>query len=377
MRKFIPLIILGVFVVIVLIKLFPAFRDFLPTATRVVFHPGATIKEVNGHTNVLLLGIGGGSHDGPNLTDTIILASIDWKQNTVTLVSIPRDLWVPSIPASFKKINEAYALSGGLSLAEKTVSDVTGQQIQYGVRLDFHGFVAAINEIGGVDVNVQHTLDDYHYPISGMEDDTCGHTPDELQAFNASLSAVPNVDDANFAFFPCRYKHLHVDTGMQHMDGELALEFARSRHAAGSEGSDFARSARQQLIIEAVRNKLISSAFLNPAKLLGLYNIMQSSIDTDISQATLGVFLDKALVLKDAKIHTAVIDWGDYTTGRPGLLINAPIAPEYDYSAALIPRMGNGDFSEIHNFVACEITKGNCVVPEVSGTPTPSPTKTP
>jgi LCP family protein required for cell wall assembly len=329
----------------------------------------------------LLLGIGGGIHDGPNLTDTIILASIDWQKDTVTLISIPRDLWVPSLPGYVKKINEAYQIGlddtppDGIQKAESVVSGVTGQPIQYGVRLDFQGFVDAINQIGGVDVKVQHTLDDYNYPISGKEDDTCGHTPAELQAFTASLSASLTPDEDNFTFFPCRYKHLHFDPGLQHMDGETALEFARSRHAVGSEGTDFARSARQQLIIEAVRNKLISSAFLNPGKLLGLYNIMKSSIDTDVTQEDLGLFMDKILVLKNAKIQTAVIDFGDYLTGRAGLLDNSPVTAEYDYSAALIPRMGNGNFSEIHQYITCEITKGNCVVPAISGTPTPSPTQ--
>ena len=369
MRKFIPLIIIGVILVIIFVKLWPILSDFFPTATHVIFHPGATLKEQNGYTNVLLLGIGGGSHDGPNLTDTIILASIDWKKNTVTLISIPRDLWVPDINNVVKKANEAYA-EGGMSEAEAIIHEVTGQPIDYGVRLDFQGFVDAINQIGGVDVHVAHTLDDYNYPISGNEDDTCGHTPEEIQTFNASESSSLTPDEDAFTFFSCRYTHLHVEAGLQHMDGELALEFARSRHAAGSEGTDFARSARQQLIIEAVRSKLISSAFLNPGKLLGLYNIMKNSIDTDISQGTLGLFLDKILVLKDAKINTAVIDYGDYLTGRAGLLVNAPVDAEYDYAAALIPRMGNGNFSEIQQYISCEITKGNCVVAQ---SPAPQP----
>lgn len=373
MRKFIPFIILGVILLVVLVKLWPA--------APLVFHPGASLKEVNGKTNVLLLGIGGGSHDGPNLTDTLIFASIDWKKNTVTLISIPRDLWVPSLPGAVKKINEAYQIgldntpSNGIQNAESVVSSVTGQPIQYGIRLDFQGFVDAINQIGGIDVTVARTLDDYNYPISGKEDDTCNHTPDELQAFNATISASLTPDEDAFAFFPCRYKHLHFDPGLQHMDGETALEFARSRHAVGIEGSDFARSARQQLVIEAVRNKLISSAFFNPGKILGLYGILKNSIDTDMTSTDLGLFLDKLTVLKTAKINSANIDTGDYTTGRFGLLDNSPVTAEYDFSAALIPRMGNGDFSEIQNYITCELAKGNCVVPSVSGTPTPSPSK--
>src|SRR5579872_678678 len=224
MRKFIPLLIILIIGAVIFVKIWPSVSQFLPTAAHMVFHPGASLKEVNGKTNVLLLGIGGGSHDGPNLTDTLIFASIDWKKNTVTLVSVPRDLWVPSIDDPVKKINEAYAI-GGMSDAKSTVSSVVGQPIQYGIRLDFQGFVDAINQIGGIDVNVQRALDDYNYPISGMEDDTCGHSPAEIQAFTASASA----DTDTFTFFPCRFKHLHFDPGLQHMDGETALEFVRSR----------------------------------------------------------------------------------------------------------------------------------------------------
>lgn len=362
LRKKIFILVASLLLFFVLAKVILSLWSFVPTAARVVFHPGATLKETNGRTNVLLLGIGGGTHDGPSLTDTIILASIEWKTNKVTLVSIPRDLWLPQIPGSLKKINQAYA-DGGLPEAESDISYVTGQKIDYGIRLDFQGFVDAINQIGGVDVTVVRTLDDYNYPISGKEDDTCGHTPQDLQTFNASESASLTPDVDTFNFFPCRFKHLHFDPGLQHMDGETALEFARSRHGVGIEGSDFARSARQQLIIEAVRSKLISSAFLNPGKLLGLYNIMKNSIDTDINSADLGLFLQELPQLKSAKIASAIIDYGDYTTGRYGLLDNAPVTAAYDFAATLIPRTGNGNFSEIQQYISCVLVKGACVVP--------------
>lgn len=369
-RQKIILLTLGVILLAVVGKIIFSVKDFIPSAAHIVFHPGAVLQQTNGRTNVLLLGIGGGTHDGPDLTDTIIFASIDWQKNTVSLVSIPRDLWIPDLNTdiSLKKINEAYALGEannqhkGLIYAKAVAQEVIGQPIHYAVRLDFQGFVDAINQIGGVDINVAHTLDDPYYPISGMEDATCGHTSEELAAFTASISASLTPDQDNFNFFPCRYKHLYVSVGPQHMNGETALEFARSRHASGSEGTDFARSARQQLIIEAVRNKLISSAFLNPGKLLGLYNIMKSSIDTDITDTDLGLFLDKVPQLKSAKISSYVIDFGDYTTGRYGLLENAPVTSEYDFSASLIPRAGNGNFKEIQQYVECVMTKGLCTV---------------
>jgi len=200
-----------------------------------------------------------------------------------------------------------------MSEAKAMMQEVTGQQIQYGIRLDFQGFVDAVDQIGGVDITVARTLDDYNYPISGAEDDSCGHTPKEIDAFTATVSA----DTDTFTFFPCRFKHLHFNPGLQHMDGTTVLDFARSRHGLGIEGSDFARSARQQLIIEAVRNKMISTSIFSPGKILGLYAIVKKSIDTDITNGELGLFLDHLPSLRSAKIITANIDTGDYTTGKP------------------------------------------------------------
>ena len=339
----------------------PLFEKVAPTATKILLSSAPALQQTNGRTNILLLGIGGGSHDGPNLTDTIMLASIDAKVNKVTLISVPRDLWVPDL---HEKINSAYSDGQdqtpprGLALAKSVVGKITGQPIHYGFRIDFQGFVKAIDEVGGVDVTVDRTLDDYQYPISGKEDETCGHTEDEIKEYTKNAS-----DSSALTFFPCRYKHLHFDPGKQHMDGETALEFVRSRHAAGPEGSDFARAARQQKVIEAFREKIFSlETVFNPNRLANLYTILQTSIDTDIKQEEIGLFLKLAPKLRSAKIENAVIDYGDYITGRPGLLDNAPLSSEYSFSAALIPRVGNGNYSEIQSYVACEITKGSCRV---------------
>ncbi len=350
----------------------------LPVATQLLLHQEPQLMQTaDGRTNVLLLGIGGGTHDGPDLTDTIIFASIDVKNNKITLASIPRDVWVPDLN---QKINTAYAVGEakqkgqGLVLAKATVQEVIGQPVHYGVRIDFQGFVKAVDEIGGIDVDVADTLDDYHYPIDGNEEDTCGHTSTEIDTFVASASADQQLWD----FFPCRYKHLHVDRGVQHMDGTTALEFVRSRHGVGSEGSDFARSRRQHLVIEAMRSKLLSAGILfNPVKLMNLYTIVKDSIDTDIPQDMTSSVISLLRKLKSATIDNAIIDMGDYTTGRFGLLENSPMSAEYQYSAALIPRMGNGNYTEIKSYVACEITKGNCIVPEISGAPIAPPTPTP
>jgi LCP family protein required for cell wall assembly len=359
-----PLILLGIIVVVLAIFIYKT-ASIYPFLFQLVFNRGIDLKQTtDNRINVLLLGIGGGSHDGPNLTDTIILASLDPKNNKVTLVSIPRDLWVPDLSGDVKKVNEAYAQGeavrkgGGLPLAEAAVGEITGQSIDYGVRIDFSGFVKAVDIVGGLDINVDNTFDDYQYPIDGKEDDPCGHTPAELQAM-ANDSADQQVID-----FPCRYMHVHFAKGLQHMDGATALEFVRSRHASQAiEASDFARSKRQEKVIQAFKSKVLSTqTLINPGKLIGLYNTLQTSIDTDIKQDEFDDFIRLAEKMRNAKIQSVVIDQGDDTVGRPGLLINPPMTSDYNYLWTLIPRTGNGNFAEIQNYISCEIVKGNCVV---------------
>jgi LCP family protein required for cell wall assembly len=352
-----PLILLGIIVVILAIFIVKT-ANVYPFLFQLIFNQGVNLKQTSdSRINVLLLGIGGGNHDGPNLTDTVIFASLDQKNNKVTLVSIPRDLWVPDLTMGVKKINGAYA-DGGLVEAEAAVSQITGQNIDYGIRLDFSGFVKAVDEIGGLDINVDNTFDDYQYPIDGKEADPCGHTEQELQA----LAITP--DNQLPQVFPCRYLHVHFEKGLQHMDGTTALEFVRSRHASQEvEASDFARSKRQEKVIAAFKSKVLSAqTLLNPGKIISLYATLKGSIDTDIQQNDFDDFIRLAEKMRNAKIQSVVIDQGDDSVQRAGLLINPPLTSDYNYAWTLIPRVGNGNFSEIKNYVSCEITKGNCLV---------------
>ncbi len=190
--------------------------------------------------NILLLGMGGANHDGGYLADTIILASLQPSTKKVVLTSIPRDMTVPDENGVWHKVNSinAYAEAkkeNGSQATADVLFDLLGVPIHYYVRVDFDGFINIIDELGGVTVDVENTLDDYSYPVRGREDD-----PD----------------------YYSRYEHLHIEKGLQEMDGELALKYARSRHGVGKEGSDFARSARQKKILTAVKDKLMSSSNL-------------------------------------------------------------------------------------------------------------------
>ena len=368
MRKKKPLLIILFFVVILGVFIYKT-ASLYPFLFHLLVDRGVNLKETNQRINILLLGIGGGAHDGPNLTDTIIFASLDQKNNKVTLVSIPRDLWMPDLEGINKKLNEAYAQGkakkndGGLPLAKAAVQKITGQNIDYGIRIDFAGFVKAVDVVGGLDINVDNTFDDYAYPISGKEDDTCGLTEEEIKDFTATASAETDLQQK----FTCRYKHIHFDKGVNHMNGETALEYVRSRHAQGVEGTDFARSKRQEKVINAFKEKIFSAqTLINPAKILSLYNVLKGSIDTDIKQDEFDDFVRLAQEMKNAKIKSAVIDTGDEKVQREGLLTNPPISREYNYEWVLIPRTGNGNFSEIQKYIVCEMNSEICPVSKTS-----------
>lgn len=353
--------IFGAFVILFFLAFILLKSSFLPFLFQLVFDRGVSLNQVNGKVNILLLGIGGPGHDGPDLTDTMIFASIDQSKDKITLVSIPRDLWVPDLN---NKINTAYAIGEnkkrglGLVLAKSVVSKILNQPVEYGFRLDFSGFEQAVDLVGGLDVNVTNTLDDYQYPIDGKENDSCGHSNTEI----ASLSAqIASGSASELDAFPCRYIHIHFDKGLNHMDGKQALEFVRSRHAVGSEGSDFARSARQEKVIKAFKDKILSPTTLfNPVKLLSLYTTIKANVDTDIKPTEMDDFIRLGQNLRGAKIETAVIDYGDAATKRPGLLTNPQPSEKYKYEWVLIPRIGNGNFQEIQGFVDCELKVGKC-----------------
>lgn len=305
-------------------------------------------KQKDNSFNLLILGTGGGDHDGPDLTDTIIFANVHPEKNAVNLVSIPRDLWVPQLE---RKINAAYEIgkkkeNKGIFFANKVMENVIGEETDYTLVIDFSGFVRFIDYIGGIDVGIKNSFDDYAYPIVGKENDLCGRNENSLPLFSTASSELEA--------FPCRYEHISFQKGTRHMSGETALKFVRSRHSIGLEGTDFARSKRQQEVILAVKEKVLSMGIiLNPVKIFGIYNILKDSIDTNITLDEVDDFIRLAQKMKDAKINNFVIDRGDEEAKRPGLLLNPPISDEFGGQWVLLPRIGNGDFSEIRSYIKC------------------------
>ncbi|MFA5124949.1 MAG: LCP family protein [Patescibacteria group bacterium] len=212
--------------------------------------------------NFIIMGIGGGDHEGAELADTIILASYKPSTRQIALMSIPRDLYVKSPGYGWVKINGIRAIAdkkkagSGDETMRQTLSDLLDIDIQYYATVDFDGFEKLIDNFGGVDVDVERDLVDYSYPVRGRED------------------SYP---------IESRYEKLVIKKGQQHMDGSLALKYARSRHALGVEGSDFARSKRQQKILLALKDKILApGTFFNPQKINGLLEMYNENVHTNL-----------------------------------------------------------------------------------------------
>ena len=234
----------------------------IPLIGKIVGLVESSDKKIKGESqdriNILLLGMGGKKHDGGYLTDTIILASLQPSTGKVAMLSVPRDLMISVEGMGWQKINAINAFaenkkkdSGGEAISQ-ALGDILEIPIHYYFRVDFEGFINIIDHLGGVDVYVDNTLEDYKYPILGNEDN----------------------DD-----YYSRYEHLYIEKGWHTMDGSLALKYARSRYGLGVEGSDFARAKRQQKIIQAAKDKILSAEnLLRPAMISSIISELNEHV---------------------------------------------------------------------------------------------------
>lgn len=243
--------------------------------------------EEQDRVNILLLGTGGTGHEGPNLTDTIILLSFRPSDKRVSMLSIPRDLLVEFPGYGFRKINHVYALSeayepesGGPNVS-RIMKKVFNVPIHYYARVNFEGFIEFIDDIGGVTVNVQNTLEDPYYPVQGKETATTSE----------------------------RYEHLIIEKGIRHMDGDTALKYVRSRKALGVEGSDFSRSQRQQKVLLAAKEKVLSFGTLfNPNRIIRIIKTLQDNIDTNLEAWEIARLYSLAKNVGSQDIRTFILD---------------------------------------------------------------------
>lgn len=339
--------------------------------------PGNPLKSTDNRVNILMLGNAGGVHDGPDLTDSIIVASYNLKTNNVTLISIPRDLWISDTKTKINALYEIGKRSGdGLNFAKIKIGNTLGIPIHYGIRLDFSGFAKAIDTIDGIAVDVPITFDDYNFPIEGKEKDLCDYKEEERELKEEEIrvlslpspyptglwySALPTpllpgkykvlidpegkvATDSSKIKFDCRFEHLHFAKGKVILDGDTALKFVRSRMGTNGEGSDFARSRRQQLVLSAFRKKALSlKTLFNPAKTASLIITFGDSIETDIPKERV---VDFYKLVKNTH-ETKSIVLGDLGKGKS--LLMTPPAKDYGGAFVLVPLDNN--FTLIFNFI--------------------------
>jgi len=246
--------------------------------------PAPTLEHRQQRVNVLVMGIDKRKGEvGPWRTDTMILLTLDPQRRTAGIVSIPRDLYV-TIPDFGQgpiksRINTAFFYGdlrkypgGGPALAKETIRRNFGIPVQYYVLIDFEGFRKMIDLIGGITINVPQEIIDTKFP------------------------------DGNYGYIT-----VHFQPGLQKMDGEKALQYARTRH----NGTDFTRAKRQQQVIMAIRSRVLDKDLLTsmtPVKLLELLRTFGDTVRTDIP-------IDDALFLAriardipPESIHRLVID---------------------------------------------------------------------
>lgn len=285
--------------------------------------------EGSGRINILLLGAGGEGHAAPDLTDTILIASIDPVNKKTALLSIPRDTWVQVDGHGSMKLNAAYetgkydylgrqeignnnfdAVKAGFKTADQAVEDVIGIPIHYHMLVNFTAFKQAIDAVGGISVNVPETLYD--------------------PAFTRENGGSPIVARA----------------GQQTFDGKRALMYVRSR----STSSDFARAQRQRAVIVALQQKILTAGTIsNPNKIAQLLDAFGSNVVSDLSLNNFNRLYSITKDIPTDKIESVGL------TDPPGSFLTTGMI---NGQSVVMPRAGLYEYGDIQNFVRNKLKDG-------------------
>lgn len=287
--------------------------------------------EDEGRVNILLAGTSEDDidHDGAMLTDSIMLVSIDTRNNTAFTTSIPRDLWVryggESCSAGFEgKINNAYQCGeaesfsepgypkGGMGLLSKVVSTNFGIPVQYYGKINYTAFRDAVDAVGGITVTID--------------------SPDPRGIYD------PNIQPKDGG--PVRLKN-----GPQKLDGKGALALARSRNVAGGYGmsrGDFDRTTYQRAMLIALKEKALSAGVLsNPSKIGGLLDAAGDNVDTNFNTSELRRLYELSKLVKSddiTSVDLADAEMNILTTGM------------YSGQSIVRPTAGIKDFSQLKSY---------------------------
>lgn len=225
--------------------------------------------------NILLLGVDKRPQEvGPCRTDTMILVTVDPTTHTAGMLSIPRDLYLEIPGYELNRVNVAHFMGdrddypgGGAALAKETIQYNLGVPVHYYIRINFQGFRDIIDALGGITVDVEDEIWDDKYP------------------------------DENYG-----YMTIHIPAGIQQMDGDMALKYARTRH----NGSDFIRLRRQQEVLFAIRDKALTLDLI--PRLPELFSTMGYTVDTDLGPEEVLALAQIARQIEKDDIRSAVID---------------------------------------------------------------------
>lgn len=236
--------------------------------------------------DVLVLGLDAREGEGYlTRTDSIILVGIQPAQLRVSMLSVPRDLFIDVPGYGLQRINTVNVLGEmesqgyGPALLASSIENSFGISPDRYVRLNFQGFIDLVDAVGGITIDVERTIVDYAYP-----------TPD-----GGTIS-------------------IRFDPGVQHMDGERALMYARTRHA----DDDYRHAERQQQVLSALSLKL-----LNPVSWPAVFSVLNRSVDTDLSIIDMAIYAP-TVILNAGRFERFVID-RDYISAAPN---GSPI-PDY------------------------------------------------
>lgn len=302
--------------------------------------------ENRGRVNILLAGNSADDpgHQGGTLTDSIMIVSIDTRNHTAFLMSIPRDLWVDIPGGGHQKINAAYVVGqedhfnepgypeGGMGLLEKVVHDNFGIPIDYYALVNYNALRDSVNAVGGIKFTVKS--DDPR----GLYD--------------------PSID------YKTHGPLVRLSNGAHTLNGEQALDLGRARgDAYGSYGfanADFTRTQNQRQMLIALKNKALSPGVIaNPAKLTSLFDSIGGNVKTDFKLSEVHRLYDISKTINSKNIKSLSLN----DANGKNLLTSYSTA---DGESALIPAAGIDDFSDIQAFVHQQ-TSSNPVVRENAG----------
>ncbi|MDP3957412.1 MAG: LCP family protein [bacterium] len=268
--------------------------------------------EERGRINILLLGRAGEHYPGRNLTDTVMMMSIDTADRKVALLSLPRDLYAPIQGTSlFTRINSLYqyglSQGHGISPLRSSVETITGQTIDYFFILDFDGFEKVVDVLHGIPVDVVRDFFDPRYP------------------------------GKNYS-----YETFEIKKGWQTLDGATALKYVRERH--NDPEGDFGRAKRQQQVMQAIKDKAFSlGTLINVFAVNDLLGALGESVKTDMPLDDVAAFLQLTKTLDTENVTSLVVDaWKKDSLLRVSHVQVGPIA-----AFILVPRVGN--WSEVRD----------------------------